>query len=280
MIEGQRFILLALAAAVAGAINSVAGGGTLLTFPALTAAGQLSTVANATNTLALWPAQVSALAGYKNEVRHFKRAIIPLAVIGLVGGIGGANLFLHTPTGVFDRVVPFLILAATVLFIVQEPLSRWQKARAAMLTTENARDTPSVPRENSTETRLHLTWGTGLFLLAIAVYGGYFGAGIGILTLAALGLIGLTDIHEMNGLKAIFTSFVNGVAAVQFAISGIIDWKIAAIMAVGSIFGGWAGAGIARRIGQKNVRRIVICIGLVLTVWYLLKSFIEPMPTR
>ncbi len=276
MIEWQRFLLLTLAAAAAGAINSVAGGGTLLTFPALTAAGQLSNVANATNTLALWPAQLSALWGYKSEIGHLKRAILPLAIIGLVGGIGGANLFLYTPSGIFDRIVPFLILTATVLFIAQEPLSRWQKARAATVAAKGVRDEPNLPRGTNTEIPLRLTWGTGLFLLGIAVYGGYFGAGIGILTLAALGLIGLTDIHQMNGIKAIFTSFVNGVAAFQFALSGIIDWKFAAVMAVGSIFGGWAGAGMARRIGQKNVRRTVIAIGLTLTVWYLWKSFIAP----
>lgn len=272
MISWQRDLLLVGAAAVAGAINSVAGGGTLLTFPALLAAGQLSTIANATNTVALWPGQVSSLWGYKNEIRHNKRALLPLGIIGIAGGLGGAQLLLKTSPAVFDRVVPFLILAATTLFIVQEPLSRWQKARIA----SSAGGQSAAQTVAEEDAPLRLTWGTGLFLLGIALYGGYFGAGIGILTLAALGLMGLTNIHQMNGIKALFTIGINGVAAARFAIAGIIDWRIAALMAFGSVFGGYAGSGIARRIGQKNVRHIVIGIGLILSTWFLWKAFIAP----
>lgn len=275
MIFWQRDLLLVCASAAAGAINSVAGGGTLLTFPALLAAGQISTVANATNTVALWPGQVSSLWGYKNEIRHNKRALLPLSVIGIAGGLAGAQLLLKTSSAVFDRIVPFLILAATTLFIVQEPLSRWQKARIAAATATNSGIGSVVQKAAppADDAPLRLTWGMGLFLLGIAVYGGYFGAGIGILTLAALGLMGLTNIHQMNGIKALFTIGINGVAAARFAMAGVIDWRIAALMAFGSVFGGYAGAGIARRIGQKNVRRIVIGIGLVLTVWFLWKAF-------
>ena len=258
--------LLIGSAAIAGAINSVAGGGTLLTFPALIAAGQASNIANATSTVALWPGQLSSLWGYKNEIRENKTLLIPLSLIGLAGGIIGAQLLLRTPRGVFDHLVPFLVLTSTVLFMIQEPLSHRQKARLAQSTETGANaETPAAP--------LRLGVGAALFLFGVALYGGYFGAGIGILVLAALGFIGLTNIHQMNGIKAFFTLGINGIAAFSFAVGGIIDWKIAGLMAVGSLFGGWAGAGIAQRIGQKNVRRLVIGIGLVLTVSFFYKAF-------
>lgn len=257
-------LLLVGASALAGAINSVAGGGTLLTFSALLATGQISTVANATSTVALWPGQLSSLWGYQKEIKQNARSVIPLSLLGLLGGVAGSILLTHTSPKVFDKIVPFLVLTATVLFMVQEPLSRWQKARAAVNSLpgpkEPAEDAPNAPPG------IHLTLPIGLFLLGVAVYGGYFGAGIGILCLAAFGLMGLTNIHQMNGIKAIFTLGINGVASVIFIFQGLVDWKIAGIMACGSIFGGWAGAGIAQRIGQKNVRRVVIAMGLLLTL--------------
>jgi uncharacterized membrane protein YfcA len=265
MTSWQQDLLLIAASAVAGAVNSVAGGGTLLTFPALLAAGQLSTVANATSTVALWPGQLSSLWGYRQEIEQNAKAFVPLLAIGLVGGISGALLLTRTPSRVFDHIVPFLVLLATLLFMAQEPLARWQRARTeavAPLRSE-AEAADLAPAKSSS---LHLTPGIALFLLGVAVYGGYFGAGIGILTLAAFGLMGMTNIHQMNGVKSVFTLGINGIAAVLFVAKGLVDWRIAGMMALGSIFGGYAGAGIARRIGQKNVRRIVIAIGLILTL--------------
>jgi len=270
MISWQYALLLIGASALAGAINSVAGGGTLLTFPAILATGQLSTIANATNTVALWPGQLSSLWGYKSEIQHNARSIIPLSVIGLVGGICGALLLINTPAAIFDQIVPFLVLSATLIFMAQEPLSRWQKARAETIASKET-DLPPSATYAAPDDRLRLTLPIVLFLLGIAVYGGYFGAGIGILTLAAFGLMGMTNIHQMNGVKAIFTLGINGIAALLFILKGLVDWKIAALMTLGSIFGGYAGAGIARRIGQKNVRRIVIGIGFTLTLTLLLR---------
>ena len=259
-------LLLVGASALAGAINSVAGGGTLLTFPALIGVGQLSTVANATSTVALWPGQLSSLWGYQKEIKQNARSIIPLSLLGLVGGAAGSLLLTHTSSKVFDKIVPFLVLTATVLFMAQESLSRWQKARAA------AKAPPTLDTKEGAP-GIRLTLPITLFLLGIAVYGGYFGAGIGILCLAAFGLMGMTNIHQMNGIKAIFTLGINGVASAVFIAQHLVDWHIAGIMACGSIFGGWAGAGIARRIGQKNVRRVVISIGLFLTLYLLWKTF-------
>jgi uncharacterized membrane protein YfcA len=273
-------------------MNSVAGGGTMLTFPALLAAGQISTVANATSTVALWPGQISSLWALRDEIKHNANSVVPLSIIGLVGGIAGAQLLVYTPASLFDRIVPFLILMATALFMVQEPLAKWQKTRterilapvgmAPEIEEEEAEavaaDTPVAPAHpafEQPEAPLHISVGIGLFLLLVALYGGYFGAGIGILSLAALGLMGMTNIHQMNAIKAIFTIGINGIAAAIFIIKGLVDWKIAGMMALGSLFGGYAGAGIARKVGQKNVRRIVIAIGLILAVTQFVKTFVR-----
>ncbi len=262
----EQSLLLVGASALAGAINSVAGGGTLLTFPALLAAGQLSTVANATSTVALWPGQLSSLWALREDMKHYAKSILPLSIIGVAGGVAGAQLLVVTPSKLFDQLVPFLVLGATLIFLAQEPISRWQKARVERLSAEKPVTAGDVPPDTKPDPGLHITIPIALFLLGISLYGGYFGAGIGILTLAAFGLLGMTDIHQMNGVKAVFTLGINGVAAVLFITKGLVDWQIAGIMALGSLFGGYAGAGIARRIGQKNVRLLVIAIGLVLTL--------------
>ena len=255
-----HYLLLFVASAIAGAVNAVAGGGTLLTFPALQAAGFASKAANATSTVALWPGQWGSLWGFRDTMRRIP--FLPLLCsIGIVGGAAGAWLLFLTPQSVFDHIVPFLVLLATILFAVQKP--------RAKTVTNTADGTPNA--EVSPVAPLTLTLPVALFLLIVAVYGGYFGAGIGILTLAALGFLGMTDLHEMNGVKAAFTLGINGVAALLFVFKGLVDWKIAAWMAVGSLAGGYFGAGIAKRIGQQNVRRIVIAIGFCLAASLLFK---------
>ena len=277
---------------LAGAVNSVAGGGTLLTFPALLLAGQSALFANATSTVALWPGQLSSLWGYRKEIGRTHTAVLPLTVLGTLGGILGAWLLLITPASTFDKIVPFLVLTATSLFMAQEPLARY-RARQALQTqqgqekaspgnisnsasipssiasSDNASsdaDSPGAASAAPTDTLRNLTLPIALLSFCIAVYGGYFGAGIGILILATLGFLGFTNIHQMNGVKNIFTLCINGVAALIFVAKGLVHWDICALMAVGAIFGGYAGAGIARRIGQKNVRRLVIGIGFILTL--------------
>lgn len=249
----MHLVLVFIAATLAGAINSVAGGGTLLTFPALLAAGQLTNVANATSTVALWPATISSYWGYRDEVGNSRHLLVPLVILGLIGGLLGSILLLVTPTRVFDKVIPFLVLTATLLFVSQERISAWLRARSGAPVDEDA---DAVPR---------LTPATMLLVFGTSVYGGYFGAGIGIVTLAALGLIGMRNIHQMNGIKNIYAMCTNGIAAAVFITRGLVDWRIALLMAVGSIFGGYFGAGIAKRIGQKNVRKFVIVLGFVLT---------------
>lgn len=275
----QQTLILVGASALAGAINSVAGGGTLLTFPALLTAGFATTVANATSTVALWPGQLSSLWALRDEIRQHRNSVLPLGLIGLIGGILGAYLLTITPESFFQRLVPFLILLATLIFLVQEPLARWQKSRAE----QGAPVKQGTPEEKGTDSdesplpadTIRMSAGVMLFLFGIAIYGGYFGAGIGILSLAAFGLMGMTDIHQMNGVKAVFTLGINGIAALIFILKGFVNWEIAGIMALGSLFGGYAGAGIARRIGQKNVRIVVILIGFGLSLSLFVKHFLH-----
>ena len=267
--DWQHALVLFGSAALAGAVNSVAGGGTLLTFPALLWTGQLATVANATSTVALWPGQLSSLWGYRNEIGENRDAIARLAVPSLLGGTVGAVLLIRTPPGTFASLVPFLILLATVLFIAQEPLARWQRSRAEKVVTAQGSAAAALDRDPLSTG----AWaGVMAFQFFVAIYGGYFGAGIGILMLAALGLMGFTNIHRMNGLKNINGLCINAVAAAIFISHGLVEWRVALWMAVGAIIGGYGGAGIARKIGQKNVRRMIILIGFGLSLSLLVKK--------
>lgn len=239
---------------VAGAINSVAGGGTLITFPTLIWLGLNSVTANATSTVAMTPGSVGAMLGYRRELASAEPRLLALVGPSLAGGIAGALLLRWTPPSVFDELVPFLILFATLLFMAQDPIQR--RLKAAGLASHKS------PQ-----------WLTGAicFQFLVALYGGYFGAGIGILMLAALGILGLTDIHQMNGLKNFFALCINGVAALYFIWSRMVYWPDVIIMAIGAIAGGYGGAGIARRIGRSAVRKIVIGVGFAMALSLFIK---------
>jgi uncharacterized membrane protein YfcA len=274
----EHNLVLILAAMVAGAVNSVAGGGTLLTFPALLWVGQTAKIANATSTVALWPGQLSSLLGYRREIGRSHTAIICLGIPSLIGGGIGASLLLWTPPSIFARLVPFLILMATVLFALQEPLSRLLRARAQRAARQEAAAAEAAPlpaeEDDNLENASWRRWAAVMFYqLFVAIYGGYFGAGIGILMLAALGFMGFTNIHRMNGLKNLNGLCINGVAVILFMSNRLVNWHIALMMAAGAIVGGYGGAGIAQRIGQRNVRRLVILIGVGLAVYLLLQSW-------
>jgi hypothetical protein len=240
--------LLFGAAFLGGAINSIAGGGTLLTFPALLSAGLPAVTANATSTVALVPGSLSAFWGYRREVRGEGRLLAAMALPSLVGGVLGAVAADRVGDETFGRLAPLLVLAATLLFMGQEPLRRWSRAA------------PHPDDAHRREAR-HLL-AIGAFQLVVALYGGFFGAGMGILMLAALGVLGLTDIHRMNGLKNLAGVCINGLAALTFALAGRVEWGIAGFMVVGGVAGGYTGARLAQRVGQVVVRRMVVAIGL------------------
>jgi len=244
-----RGALAFVSAFLAGAINSVAGGGTLVSFPTLIWLGLDSVTANATSTVAIWPGTVGSAWGYRRELQAAEPRFRVLIVPSLVGGLAGALLLRWTPAPIFDRMVPYLILFATLLFMAQETVQR-------MLKTGDA------------QSRQSAKWLAGaiLFQLAVGIYGGYFGAGIGILMLAALSILGLKDIHEMNSLKVVLGGSINGIAAAYFIWARMVYWPYVLLMAVAAILGGWGGAGTARKLGRTAVRRIVIGIGFFMAL--------------
>ena len=253
MLPKVHELLVFVAALIAGGINSIAGGGSLVCFPALIWLGVPSITANATSTVAMWPGTAASVWGYRRELRGADPRVYALILPSVIGGITGAVLLYRTPAAVFDRLVPVLILFATCLFMVQEPLQR----RFNLSVAHAARS--------------HwLSW-TMVFQLAVGLYGGYFGAGIGILMLAALSLMGHTDIHQMNGIKALLGTCINVVASVYFVFAGLVFWPDALVMAAGAVVGGVSGAGIAQRIGRDAVRRLVVVVGFVMALSLMLR---------
>jgi uncharacterized protein len=253
-------VTIAAVSAVGSAANSVAGGGTLLTFPALIALGVPPIAANATSTVALWPGSISSMLGYRRELAGARTWAQRFAIPSLLGGIVGAALLLLTSEKRFAELVPWLVLGATILFALQKVVVKWLVRRGA------ARPSlvDGAPLAAPTMGLL-----VGQFL--VSIYGGYFGAGAGIVMLAALGFMGLTNIHQMNGLKNWGAVCFTGIAALIFVVMGLVNWPIAAAMAAGSIIGGYGTAGLARRAPQALVRGIVTAIGLGATIWLFIR---------
>jgi uncharacterized membrane protein YfcA len=270
MLLPQELKLLAvvLVSAVAGAMNSIAGGGTLLTFPALVGLGIPPIVANATSTVALWPGSVSSMWGYRDELGGARTWAIGFAVPSLFGGALGAWLLLRTPASRFAAIVPWLVLGATALFMLQQPTMRWLRERRAAALKDG-----SIATDERTDADRTTGWPKTGVLVAqflLGIYGGYFGAGAGILMLAVLGFMGMSNIHRMNGLKNWGGMCMNFVAATMFAFSSLVNWPVALSMAAASVAGGYTGSRMAQRVPQKFIRGAVIFIGLSGGLWMLL----------
>ncbi len=260
MLEGlSPWLWLCLSALAAGVVNAVAGGGTLLTFPTLLTVVP-GVVANATSTVALVPGSIGGAWGYRRQLRAASRWLAVLAPPSLAGGLVGSLLVAKLPPEYFDALVPWLILTAALLFAVQ-PL-------AVRLSGRRHGGPPSG----------RTVAAVVVFQFFVAVYGGYFGAGIGILMLSALGLMGLADVHEMNALKNFLAVLINGVSIVVFAWQGKVEYRYAAVMAVAAVVGGYLGASVARRVPAAVVRWIAVGIGLALAAYYFYKRF-GPTPT-
>ncbi|HVV72217.1 MAG TPA: sulfite exporter TauE/SafE family protein [Verrucomicrobiae bacterium] len=248
---------LALAAAAGGAINAVAGGGTLVTFPTLLFFGTPPIDANATSTLALLIGTSGGIYGYRRHLEPVRPWLKRFAPASLLGGLVGSLLLTHTSNATFSKLVPFLILFATLLFMAQ---SGFKKLAAA--TGTGVGDS-------------RMLWGAVFFQFLVAVYGGYFGAGIGILMLASLGVLGLSHIHEMNTLKTVLGSLINAVAALWFVYAGLINWPKAAVMTLGAVVGYYLGSHFSQRVSQKRVRQLITLVGLVLSAITFQQEFLR-----
>lgn len=263
-------LLLILAAFGAGVMNSIAGGGTFLTLPMLIFTGVPAKIANATSTVALWPGSVASVYGYLPELKA-QRGRRPLFVISFIGGLIGALLLLATGESTFRLLIPWLLLVATVLFGFGPTITRRLRRGAAAV--------PDVGQ---------LTASTMIMQFAIAVYGGYFGAGIGILMLAALALSGMEDLHAMNGLKNGLATAINGIAVVTFIVMDLLPlpsfipwiknddvlwWPQVAVMIVASIAGGIAGVKLARWLPTRVTRGVILTIGIVLTAAFFYRTY-------
>ena len=256
-------LIIAIAAFVAGAVNSIAGGGTFISFPALTGAAGLSEkIANMTSTIGLWPGSAAGVVAAGPEFKRLPRGIvIAYGVISLIGGVIGSVLLLKTNDRTFRLVIPWLLAFATIVFGFSKPIARWAGH-------QHGKRTP----------------GWTLFVMvmqfAVAVYGGYFGAGIGVLMLAGLSFAGLDDIHQMNALKVLLATVINGSAVVVFMVAArgsspadALNWPLALAMVPASIIGGFFGMRVARAIRQEQLRAVVLVVGIVLTGVYFYRAY-------
>jgi uncharacterized protein len=251
----ETAIFLFFAGALGGALNAVAGGGSFIAFPALLFSGVPPIAANATNTVALWVGVTASSGAYRRHLDLSRRVMIPLTVTSVIGAIAGAYLLLHTPAQTFLRVLPWLMLGATLLFMFGSRLARGTGG--------------SIARDASTSALAV----AALFELVVSVYGGYFGGGVGILNLAMLAALGMTDIHAMNALKSILGIAINGVAALVFIAAGAIYWPQGGVMIAGALVGGYFGAHYAQKLPQAWVRWFVILVGAAMTVHFFVKAY-------
>lgn len=251
-------LLVAGGAFLAGGMNAMAGGGTFFSFPAMLAAGVPPVMANASNTVALWPASLSSAWAYRREAMRHRRWAALLALVSVLGGLIGGLLLLAISNETFMRLIPWLLLVATTLFAFSAQvgkLIRWLKGHMKIAPA----DRPGSP-------------GGALFQLVVAIYGGFFGAGMGILTLAALAIQGFEDIQEINALKNLTSAMNYTVAAATFIIAGAISWPHTLVALVTAAIGGYVGAAFARKLPATWLKRIVIAVGALLTIIYFIKT--------
>jgi len=251
----SSYLLLVFAAFLGGFVNSIAGGGGFIAFPALLKSGLLPIQANATTTVALWPGQFTSIAGYREELRRHLHLVIPVGVVALIGGFAGAWTLLHNSQSSFLRLVPYLFLLGSTAFALSGPISRTVKRRT----------------EHYTGGKEHIHLIPLLFaLLCICYYIGYFGAGAGLLAMTALAFCGVERLAEINALKVVTTTIANGVAVITFILHGAVAWHDCWFMMIACAVGGYAGARNSRRVSDKVLRPIIIVFGFALAIYFLL----------
>jgi uncharacterized protein len=250
--------LIVLGGFAAGAANAIAGGGTFFSFPALLAVGLPPVVANASNSVALWPGSLTSAWAYRTELARFGRQLWPMALASLVGGVAGGLMLLAAGDARFSALIPWLLAFATLLFAFSPQISTLVKAFRARGQTDNR---PAAPSNNL------------LVQLLVSVYGGFFGAGMGILMMASLAISGHEDVQEINALKNLLSSVVYSVTVVTFVIANAVSWPHTLVMLVAASAGGYGGARVARSLQGPWLRRVVIGVGAVLTVYYFYQQF-------
>lgn len=248
-------IFLFFAGALGGGINAVAGGGSFVAFPALLFTGVPPIPANATNTLALWVGTTASGRAYSQKLNIAPRVMIPLVLTSILGGLAGAFLLIKTPAQTFLHVLPWLMLGATLLFAFGKHLT--------------GRISAGISRDATNAS----VAGASLFELLVAVYGGYFGGGIGIMNLAMLAALGMTNIHAMNKLKVILGGVINGVATATFIVTRAIVWPQATVMIAGSLLGGYSTAHFAQKLSQAWVKSFVILVGTAMTIYFFIRGY-------
>jgi uncharacterized membrane protein YfcA len=246
-----HWLWLAVAAFLAGVLNAVAGGGSFLLFPAMLGMKMLPVQANATNTVALWPGQLTSVAAYRDDIRNNFRLALPMGLAGLLGGTAGAIVLLNTPQTTFLHLVPWLLLVAASIFALTGPVSRWIERRKGAGQSRAPRRLP-------------------LFLLTIVVcfYIGYFGAGAGFLLITLLSMFGIQNMNEINALKVVSTTLANGIAFVIFVCNGQVVWRYCLLAMVTCAIGGYTSARFARIVPQSVLRGLVIFIGFSMSAWF------------
>jgi uncharacterized membrane protein YfcA len=247
---------LVTASFLAGILNAVAGGGSFLSFPALLGVGVLPIAANATNTVALWPGQLTSIAAYWEDLGVNLKLLVPVSMSALVGGLAGAVMLLRTGQGTFLRLVPWLLLAASLLFAASAPIARWI-ARRRVESIDDAR-----PR--------YVQLCAALVL--VCFYIGYFGAGAGFLIMAVLAIFGIQSIREVNALKVVATTIANGIAVVTFIVERQIVWHLCLLMMLTAAAGGYLGARYSRRLSARIMRIFVVVIGLGMAAYFFLRA--------
>ncbi len=252
----SRYFLVSAAALLAGGMNAVAGGGSFFSFPALLGLGLPPVNANATNTVALWPGQLTSIFAFRADLHAVRKLLLPSILSSSAGGVAGALLLLFTRQDVFLRLVPWLLLFATVLFAAGRPIQQWVR-RHHPATTAPERQTVSPAAY--------------FWLVLVAIYIGYFGAGAGFLSITLFTLYGLTNLNHVNALKVVCASVANGVAVFTFIFAGAVYWKECLIMVLFSIAGSYIGASWSRRLNPAVLRGVIISTGLGLTVYYFWK---------
>lgn len=249
-------IILFIAAIIASSLNAVAGGGGFISYPSLIFCNILPINANGISTVSLWPGNIASAKAYQKDIKLPMRLLLFFILAISLGGLVGAFLFINTTTKVFNGFVPFFLLFTWLLFVFSNSLRSYFSNKLNIFSFENSNF-------------FHL-----LSIFLIGIYGGYFGAGLGMILLTAFSIIGFKNLNEMNGIKVVLVSFNNGIAAFIFIFSGIVIWEHTIIMIIGALIGGFYGAKVARRIEQQKLKNFIITVGAFITIIFFYKQYL------